>query len=175
MACFILLTIKASLLCFLYIMAVFSPHCFFLGNLTNFNHHPHIHDFLIHPQPTHIPSNLRSLYPNVLWAHVQWTGSPTGLWVSPVAQPGSGVRWSQLCVLTVPKGRVPTHTCVIIQVSDLCFWTFQTPPTGVPILPHYLSLDIALNITVMANSDSILDCQRDQAICCALGLQKLSI
>lgn len=70
---------------------------------------------------------------------------------------------------------IPRWTAVIIQVSDLCFWTFQTPPTGVPILPHYLSLDIALNITVMANSDSILDCQRDQAICCALGLQKLSI
>lgn len=27
-------------------------------------------------------------------------------------------------------------------------------------MPHYLSLDIALDITALADSDSILDCQR---------------
>lgn len=59
--------------------------------------------------------------------------------------------------------RSPTHISghmeLLSKNPDLWFWVFQAPPKGVPVTPHYLSLDVALAITVMADSDSVLDCQ----------------
>lgn len=52
------LTPKVVLFYFVFMLTLFSLHCFFLGNLINFHnfsHHLDIHDFLVPPQLTHIP------------------------------------------------------------------------------------------------------------------------
>ena len=42
------------------------------------------------------------------------------------------------------------------------FWfgVSWVPSKGVPVTPHYLSPDIAVDITVTADSDSTLNCER---------------
>lgn len=45
-------------------------------------------------------------------------------------------------------------------------------PKGVPITPHYLSLYLALDITLMADSDSILYCQSVQKVCSACAVNR---
>ena len=43
---------------------------------------------------------------------------------------------------------------------------------GIPVTPHRLSLDLALGMTVMADSDSILDCQRHaESSLCSRSMQ----
>lgn len=46
------------------------------------------------------------------------------------------------------------------KCPDLWFGVFRVPPKGIPITPHYLSLGMALDIAVIADSNSILDCQK---------------
>lgn len=55
-------------------------------------------------------------------------------------------------------------------MSKLVVWGFWAPPKSILVIPHYLSLDIALDITVMAESDSLWDspkCPRSP-LCSAL-------
>ena len=76
------------------------------------------------------------------------------------------VAWVELSSYSPPGGRPHSCQCpdgVLIRVSRLVV-------VGVPIVPHHLSLDLALGMTVMADSDSILDCQRRPNICHALAL-----
>lgn len=47
-----------------------------------------------------------------------------------------------------------------IQVSRLVVLGFWAPPKGIPLTPHYLGLEIALDITVMDENDPLLDCPR---------------
>lgn len=47
-----------------------------------------------------------------------------------------------------------------IQVSRLVVLGSWAPPKGIPLTSHYLSLEITLDITVMAESDPLLDCPR---------------
>lgn len=48
---------------------------------------------------------------------------------------------------------------VLIPVSALVVWGVLGPcRKGVPITPHYLRIDIALDISVLTDSDSILNC-----------------
>lgn len=45
-------------------------------------------------------------------------------------------------------------------------------PRGVLITPHYLNLDLALGINLMADSDSILYCQSVQKVCSACAVNR---
>ena len=47
---------------------------------------------------------------------------------------------------------------VLISGSRFMVLGILGPSEGVPVIPHYLSLNVALDITVMADSDSMLDC-----------------
>ena len=76
------------------------------------------------------------------------------------------------------RGGGTTHICVQMESLSKCpalwFWAFQSSSKGVPIMPHYFSLDIALGIPVMADSDSMLDCQRcPKSLLCSYCMQLL--
>lgn len=45
-------------------------------------------------------------------------------------------------------------------MSRLVVFDVLGHPKDVPVIPHYFSIDIALDITVMADIDSILGCQK---------------
>lgn len=84
----------------------------------------------------------------------------------------SSVRWSELWVHIVHnQWRFQSYQCpygVLIQVSRLVvFWgilghsgAFWVSPKGILIIPHYLGLDMALDIAIIADSNSMLDCQK---------------
>lgn len=60
------------------------------------------------------------------------------------------------------------------KCSNLCFGACWAPPKGIPVTPHYLSLDIALDTPLMANGDSILYCQRcPKRLLCSCSTQDL--
>lgn len=44
------------------------------------------------------------------------------------------------------------------ESPDFWFGAFRTPPKGVPVAPHHLSLDVALDTTVAADRDSTPGC-----------------
>ena len=71
-------------------------------------------------------------------------------------------------------GRGPTHIGVqtesLFQCPELWFWVFWASPEDILIIPNYLSLGTELDITVMADSDSILDCQSVQKVLSALAI-----
>lgn len=54
-----------------------------------------------------------------------------------------------------PRGGGPTQIHVQVESLSRCphlwFWVSQAPPKGVPVTPHPLRLDTALDITVMAD------------------------
>ena len=96
--------------------------------------------------------------------------SEHGLWYSH-AQALNG--WSG--VLIIHNGwRSHSHRCpdgILIQVSTLVVLDILGPSKGIPVIPHYLSLGIVLDITVMADSDSILDCQRHpESLLCSCSM-----
>lgn len=71
----------------------------------------------------------------------------------------------------------PTHTSVEFECLskglDLWFGAFWGPPKGIAITPPYLGLDIALDITVIADSDFIFDCQMiPKSLFCSCSIQE---
>lgn len=61
----------------------------------------------------------------------------------------------------------------LFKCPDLWFWIFQLLPKSIPITPYYLSLDIALGIAVVGDTDSIMDCQSVQKVPSAFALYNL--
>lgn len=80
-------------------------------------------------------------------------------WKSGRAPRGALEHW----VFRAHKGGGPTHIGVLMEslskCSDLWFEAFQGPHKG-SCSPHYLNISIALDKTVMNDSDFVLDCQR---------------
>ena len=90
---------------------------------------------------------------------VWWSGSLAGLQALPVVR-----QWSELWVLIASMGIGATHISVYVEplskCPDLWFWAFQVSSKGIRMALHYLCLDIALDIMLVASSDSLLDCQK---------------
>lgn len=99
-------------------------------------------------------------------ACVWWNGSQAGFQTWFMVQPGSSVGWLELWVLIASNGGAShSHVCpseVLIRVSRLVVWGIPGASQeihrnicwGLPVTPHYRSLDTALGITVIDNSDS---------------------
>lgn len=71
--------------------------------------------------------------------------------------------------------KIPFRRCpdrVLIHVSRLVLSGVQIPPRSITLTPHCLSLDIALDLIAMADSDSILYCQRcPGSLSCSCSVQ----
>lgn len=80
---------------------------------------------------------------------LEWSPAVLPLWTT--IQPFSSTGWSDLAQAT--KSEDPT--LIIVQIESL-----SKCPNVVPITLHYFTLDTILDITFMANSDSIVDCQK---------------
>ena len=82
---------------------------------------------------------------------------------------------SELWVLIDHQGweYISVQTDSLSKCPDLWFWAFWGPLKGIPIIRHYLNLDIAFHITVMADNDAIMDCQRYPKIpLCSCSIQQ---
>lgn len=78
-------------------------------------------------------------------------------------QPSWSIGWLELWFLIAHRAEVPlismSRWSPYLSVQTYGFGC-SSPHKGVPVTPHYLSLDIALDVTIMADSDSILHCQK---------------
>ena len=70
------------------------------------------------------------------------------------------VEWKSSRALRVTCGTATLTSGVARALNSYSPPAVEAPPKGIPITPHCLSLDIALGATVMADTDSILDCPR---------------
>lgn len=102
-------------------------------------------------------------------ALIWWIGSLAGLWARHVVQPSLSVEWSELWVLTYQGWSSPSHISEFLsRCPDLWFWPFQAPPQT------WHTLDL----TVMADSDSTLDCQRcpKSPLCsCSIQMENVKV
>lgn len=92
-------------------------------------------------------------------------------------QPRSGVGWWEFWVLIAHQGwQSHSFRCpdgVLTRVPRLVAWDILGPSQGHSCYTHYLTLDTAFGITIMADSDSLLDCQRcSKSLPCSCSVQQ---